>query len=264
MNKIIKSFILTFLIVCLGTGFVYSEGINDSFMEFTLPNDWYIFSKNMEDDALLDAANITKEDINKILTDSDCEYYMINPAKKSEIYVKVKKNDFSLDIFNISLYDNENVLDNLDRILYDFFLMDGFDYKIEDVIINDYSQFKFITVPGTFEYNGEKHGMVLGTTFVNGNGIGFMLYLEDETANDEYIKTMLEIAETLSFTVIKNKTDTDIENGSTSPVFDAKTYIVSGMGAVLFVALCIYLFGKIKSSEKNDEINQKTEDKISD
>ncbi len=264
MNKIIKSLILTFLLVCLGTCSVYSEGINDSFMELTLPNDWYIFSKNMDNEALLDAAGVTKEDINKILTDSDCEYYMINPENKSEIYVKVKKNDFSLDIFNIYEYDDENILDNLDAFLYDFFLMDGFDYNAENVIINDYSQFKFVTVPGSFMYNGEKHGMVLGATFVNGNGIGFMLYLEGETVNDKNMKTMLEIADTLSFTVIKDKGDAGMENNPGAPVFDTKTYIISGMGGVILIALCIYLFGKIKNSEKNDEINQNSEDEISD
>ena len=259
MKKLFTAFVLTAAMLCFAMGTAFSYDVPEAYMGFSVSDQWYVFSKNMTDDALLNAVGLTADEVNEALFKSDCEYFITNPTEDSEIYVKVKKNDLSYEFYNILETDDQTIKNDLDRILKDGFSVDGFEYNPESVSIVPYSQMKFITVPGTVQFDGKKHGMVFGATFVNGNGISFLLYLNKEAAGEADLKTMSDLAGALSFTVIKEKGEsgeafnTDSKNGEKEKPESALSYIAGGLGGLALVALCLYFIDRIKKSERRED-----------
>jgi len=245
------------VITALGGCFTASASysVPEAYMGFSVTEDWYVLSKNMEDEEMLEAMGITAEEVNETLVKSDCEYFIINPKEKSEIYVKVKKNAVSEEFYNIFETEDEILKAELDRILQDGFSVDQFHYLADDVIITPYAQMKFVTVPGTAQYDGKRSGMVLGFTFVNGSGIAFLMHTDTETPVESDIATVQSIADSVSFTVIKEK-------GEAQQTEEAKEeekapnpfgYIVGGLGAIALAALCLYLIKRIQKPDTNSE-----------
>lgn len=252
MKRVFTCFILVAAALCFAGNTAIAYEIPEAYMGFSVSDQWYVFSKNMTDDALLNASGLTADEVNEALVRSDCEYFITNPTEKSAIYVKVKKNDLSYEFYNISETDDQVLKDNLDRILTDGFSVDGFEYNPENVVISSYSQMKLITVPGTVTYDGKKHGTVLGVTFVNGSGIGFVLYLDRESAGETALQTMSDLADSISFTVIKNKgVENNLDGGQDKENTKTKSvgsYISGGLGGAALVALCFYLIVGIKKN----------------
>lgn len=255
MKKLFTAFVLTAAMLCFALGTAFSYDVPEAYMGFSVSDQWYVFSKNMTDDALLNAVGLTADEVNEALIKSDCEYFITNPTEDSEIYVKVKKNDLSYEFYNILETDDQTIKNDLDRILKDGFSVDGFEYNPESVSIVPYSQMKFITVPGTVQFDGQKHGMVFGATFVNGNGISFLLYLNKEAAAEQDLKVMSDLAGSLSFTVIKEKGNDEMLNtdGEQETPESALSYIAGGLGGLALVALCLYFIDRIKKTERRED-----------
>ena len=219
-------------------------------MGFSVTDDWYVLSKNMEDEQLLDAMGVTAKEVNETLVKSDCEYFILNPKEQAEIYVRVKKNQVSDAFFNISETEDEIIQAELDTILRDGFSVDRFEYAPEHVIISPYAQMKFVIVPGTTQIDGKQSGMVFGFTFMNGSGIAFMMQTNTEMVTEAHIQTVQDIAASVSFTVVKEKgqpqeaEQTAEENSVLNPV----GYITGGLSALALAALCIYLIKRIRKS----------------
>ncbi len=252
MKRLFTIFVLTAAMLCVAGSTAISYDVPEAYMGFSVSDQWYVFSKNMTDETLLNTVGLTADEVNQSLLKSDCEYFITNPAENSEIYVKIKKNELSYEFYNILETDDQVMKDNIGRILTDGFSVDGFEYDPANVTVTPYSQMKFITVPGTVQYSGQKHGMVFGATFVNGNGIGFMLYLDKETVGEADLKTMSDLAGSLSFTVIKEKGNDEILNadGEQETPESAVSYIAGGLGGLALVALCLYFIDRIKKTER--------------
>ncbi len=247
MKRILSVF-LTLLITVSCLMSVYAI---DTFMEFSVSDDWFVFSKNMDDAELLDKVGITQDEVNETLTNSDCEYFLTNPQKKQQVYVKVQKNEYTYELYNILEVDDKYLCDNLDKILKEVFSVNNFTY--EEALFNHGDQMKMITVPGTVVTNGEEKGLISGVTFINGNGIGFIMKTDGAIPTDDDKKAFEELVSSVSFTNIKKKDDTtqfkDIEEEKSQ---DALQYITGGLGAILLVGLCYYLIERIRKTEKSD------------
>lgn len=259
MKKLIAAVVLI-MTVLTGTFGVRAYDVPEAYMGFSVSEGWYAFSKNMTDTALLEAVDLTADEVNEALVNSDCEYFITNPEENAEIYVKVKKNELSQELYNIIEAEDQMIMDHLDRILKDGFSVDQFEYDPAGVTVTAYPQMKFITVPGTVLYDGAKHGMIFGATFVNGNGIAFMMYLDQETVGEQHLSAFSEIASSVSFTQIKEKGEAQAEDSAQTEIGQsALQYIAGGFGGVALVALILYLIGRIKKSEKageNEEDNK--------
>ena len=133
----------------------------DAYMGFSVSDGWYVFSRDMKDTEFLKSLDLTTAEVNEILDNSGCRYLLSNPAKDCEIYVKVSENDLSYDLYNLAEQTNEHLMENLRKILYDGFTMKGLNYNDAGVVISDYPQMKFVTVPGSTFYDDKKHDLTL-------------------------------------------------------------------------------------------------------
>lgn len=254
MKRWIAAVLMTMMVVGGSVSASASYSVPEAYMGFSVTEDWYVLSKNMEDEALLEAMGVTAEEVNETLVKSDCEYFIINPEEKSEIYVKVKKNPVAEEFYNIFETEDEILMQELDRILQDGFSVDQFHYLADDVIITPYAQTKFVVVPGTAQYDGKRSGMVIGFTFMNGSGIAFLMHTDTETPVESDVQVVQEIADSVSFTVVKDKgesqqTEEEREEEKTQNPFG---YVVGGMGAIALAALCLYLIKRIQKSDTNN------------
>lgn len=265
MNKRLLLIAMILISLCINTFFVSANEVPEAYMGFSVPDEWYIFSKNMTDRALLDAVGLDTDEVNRSLVKSDCEYLILNPENNSEIYVKIKKNQIAQELYNLSDIDDEIIQTNLENILKNGFSVDGFTYEFAAVRITSYAQMKFVIVPGSVMYDGKSHGLVLGFTFINGKGIGFILYLDKDVAEEEDMQAITELANSLTFTVIRDKTtdvylDEEEENTSDS----ALAYIAGGLGGIALIAFCLYFICGIRKSESVEKSNENTENETTD
>ena len=255
MKKILKTTVVMIFILSLCVN-VCAENSLASYMELSTTGEWSIFSKNMEDDALLDAVGKTRDEVNKILEETGSESLIINQKTGAHIHVNIKKNDLSYELWNISDKDDDFLKENLRNIVYDGFSMGSFNYNDENITIDEYPFMKFITVPGNAYYDEGVYGVICGGTFVNGNAIVFMMITETTEPTEEEIKDIKEIAKGVSFTVIKDKTDkiTDNNVGEEKDVFN---YILGGFGALVLIIFCAYMIIRMKNT--TDETEEETE-----
>ncbi len=249
------------VIMMLGVGgATFAE---DAYMGFSVSEEWYVFSRDMNDTELLKSLDLTPAQVNETLDNSGCSYLLSNPTKDCEIYVKVNENDLSYDLYNLAEQTNEYLIDNLRSILYDGFSMKGLNYNEAGVTISDYPQMKFVTVPGSTFYDDRKHGIVFGGTVVNGSAIGFTMYLENEDVRDEDIATMQEVAKTVSFTVIKDKAEDSPQTVVQEESQNALEFMVGGFGALVVIVFCVYMIERLRHKDKEEEIEENTEDEKS-
>lgn len=248
ITEVILSFILILSVSCT----CVAEASPHAYMEITTTGAWNIFTKDMDNQSLLDAVGKSAEEINEILKETESESLIINHETGANVYVKVLENDFAYNMWNISYIDNADILENLREFVYDGFEADGLNYQDENVSIEDYAYMKFITVPGNCYYNGEIHGVVLGGSFVNGRAVVFTMVTEGETTEEKDIEAIKEIAKGVSFTVIKDKTDEEKTEG-TNEEKDVFHYILGGFGALVIIIFCAYMIVTMKNKSEEQE-----------
>ncbi len=244
MKKIISLLVLITTIFSLSIT-AYAEKKPEAFMGFSVTEDWLVFSKDMTDESLLDSLYITQKEVNKILDDADCEYFLSNTKKNQRVYLKIENNELSNELYNISETEDGFLKDNTGRILSDGFSVDGFEYSKDDITFSQNSQMKLMTIKGKMS-SGEQ--MLIGVTFVNGSGIAFMMHTD--TITEETLEDFNEIASSVSFTVIREKGGEDEGTGTTQT---ALKYIAGGLGALVIAAVLIYLADRKKKTEKVNE-----------
>lgn len=253
--------ILISLILILSASFVCTaQNSPKSYMELSATDPWCILSKDMEDTEILKAVSKSAEDINEILESTSSESVIINRETGAQIYLKVRKNDTSHDLWNISDVDDVYLMENLDMIFSDGFSVADFNYKPEDVTINNYSYMKFIMASGsTYQKDVGAHGIVCGGTFVNGNAIVFTMVTKELQPTEEEIKAVENIASGVSFTVIKDKTDEKAQedNGAGADVFN---YILGGFLAIVVIIFCVYMIVRMKNNDQSEETEEIKED----
>lgn len=247
-----KVAVLTILMMILASFSCFAKDLPESYMEISVSNDWGIFTKDMDDKDLLSSVGKTKEEINEILEFSGSESLILNKKTGARIYLKIEKNELSNELWNICDTQNEEIKSNLKQIVYDAFMMGAFDYQDEEVTINDYAYTKFITLPGTAYFNERAHGVIASGTVVNGNSIVFTMVTATTNPTEEEITALSEIAQGVSFTVIKEKTDyvKANENKEEKDVFH---YILGGFGALVLIIFCVYVIMRMKSTNREDE-----------
>ena len=231
-----------------------------SYMEISVTEPWCILSKDMKDTEILNSVSKSAEEINEILENTNSESVIINRKTMTQIYLKVRKNDVSYDLWNISDVDDVYLMENLDMIFSDGFSVADFNYKPEDVKIDNYPYMKFIMASGsTYQKNVGARGIVCGGTFVNGNAIVFTMVTDELTPTEYEIKAVEDVASGVSFTVIKDKTDikTQEENEKTTDVFN---YILGGFLAIVVIIFCVYMIIRMKNNEQNEETEEIKED----
>ena len=260
MKRTVSLLFLIIMIIFTQTT-VLAYDTPEAYMGFSVTDDWYVFSKDMSDEEVLDALNLTKEEVNEILENSDCKYIIKNKNTESEIYVKTERNELSYEYYNISKTDNAHILENLSNLLSDAFLMEGLNYNPDEVEITDYAQMKFITVLGSTFYDNKEHAIVFGGTIVNGTAIGFTMFLDKKTAEAEDIALLREIASTVSFTVIKDKADDSLKAEKQENIPETFDFIAGGFGAIVIIVFCIYMIEKLRHKENDDEPDDETEEK---
>lgn len=248
ITKIIFSLILILSVSCTCA----AETSPHAYMEITTTGPWNIFTKDMKDQNLLDAAGKSAEEINEILKQTESESLIINSETGANVYVKVLENDFANNMWNISYIDDADILENLREFVYDGFEADGLNYQDENVSIEDYAYMKFITVPGNCYYNGKIHGVVLGGSFVNGRAVVFTMVTEDEITEEKDIEAVKDIAKGVSFTVIKDKTAEEKAEG-TNEEKDVFHYILGGFGALVIIIFCAYMIVSMKNKSEEQE-----------
>ncbi len=256
--KRLKGLVLTIIMIISIGSTVCAE---DAYMGFSVSEEWYVFSHDMEDAELLKSLDLTTSEVNEILDNSGCRYILSNPDKDCEIYVKINENDLSYELYNLAEQTNEYLMENLRKILYDSFAMKGLNYNDAGVVISDYPQMKFVTVPGSTFYDDKKHGIVFGGTVVNGSAVGFTMYLENEEVHDEDIATMQEVASTVTFTVIKDKTEDSPQAVIEEESQNALEFMVGGFGAIVLIVFCVLMIEKIRHKDKEEETEQIVEEK---
>ena len=264
MNKWIAAILLT-VTLFVQMPFVSAEeapvqGAPDAYVGFSVSEDWLILSKNMTEDALLEAADLTSKEVTETLVASDCEYLLLHPELNAEVYVKVKETPVSEELFSITEAEDEWILENLDRMIKEGFLVDQFQYDIKEVTVAEYPQMKYVTVPGSVIFDGKRQGMLLGFTFVNGNGVCFMMHLDTNAISDTHLTAFEELAKSVHFTVIREKGEkTEKEQAVAEEQQSGLQYILGGLAGVILMALLLILFGKMKN-EKTAEPSAKSED----
>ncbi len=251
-----KAAIILLLIIMIFTSTsAFAQNEPETYMEISATDEWGIFTKNMQDEELLSSVGKSVDEINELLTSTGSESVIINKNTGAQVYVKVAKNDLSYELWNISESDNEHIKENLKRIVYDGFLMDSFNYQDEDVKIDDYAYMKFITIPGSAYLYADAHGVIAGGTIVNGNAIVFTMVTNDIKPTEEEINVVGDIAKSVSFTVIKDKTTAvpaDEEQGGK----DVFNYILGGFGALVLIIFCVYMIVRMKDTQKEDEAEE--------
>lgn len=254
MKRIVSVVLVLFIIALAGVG-VCAQTVPDSYMELSVTGDWHIFSKDMTDEALLDAVDMSASDINKILEDSGSESLIINSATGAQVFVKVHKNELSRQLWNIQETDNAYIMENVGTILADGFNVTELDYIPENVAIKDSAYLKQVSVYGSTFYSGTGHGIVVSGTFVNGYAVVFMMESADVSPTEEEVLQVNELMSGVSFTVIKDK-DISVpdEAESESDVF---TYILGGFGALVVIIFCAYMIERLRHKE---EISEETKE----
>ena len=248
-------------IMMFGTG--VTAFAEDAYMGFSVSEDWYVFSCDMNDTELLKSLDLTVSEVNDTLEKSGCKYLLSNPKKNCEIYVKVSENDSSYELYNLAEHTNEYLMDNLRRILYDGFVMKGLNYNDAGVTISDYPQMKFVTVPGSTFYDDRKHGIVFGGTVVNGSAVGFTMYLKGEEASDEDVAIMQEVARTVTFTIIKDKSEDSPQSVIQEESQNALEFMVGGFAALILIVFCVYMIDRLRHKDKEEEVAENKEDEKS-
>ncbi len=236
----------------------------DSYMGFSVSGDWIVFSRDMKDTELLKSIDMSVSEVNEILENSGSEYLLINSKKECDIYVKIINNDLSYEYFNMAGHTNDHLMENLRNLLYDGFYLKGFNYNEAGVVITDYPQMKFITVPGNTFYDDGKKGILFGGTMVNGSAIGFTMYLDSDEVTDEDVALMQEVASTVNFTVIKDKSEVSPEKATEEKSQTALEYMVGGFGAIIVIAVCVYVIDRIrhKDDDEAEEVQEAKEEMV--
>lgn len=258
--KRLAGVILSVIMMISVGGAAFAE---DAYMGFSVSSEWYVFSHDMTDTELLKSLDLTAAEVNETLDNSGCKYLLSNPTKDCEIYVKVNENDLSYELYNLAEQSNEYLMDNLRNILYEGFSMKGLNYNDGGVTISDYPQMKFVTVPGSTFYDDRKHGIVFGGTVVNGSAVGFTMYLEGEEVSDEDIAAMQEVARTVTFTVIKDKSEDSPQAVIQEESQNALEFMVGGFGAIIVIVFCVYMIERLRHKDEEEEIEENTEDEKS-
>ena len=251
-----KAAILVVLIIMiLASTSALAQNEPEAYMEISATDEWGIFTKNMQDAELLSSVDKSAQEINEILSSTGSESVIINKQTGAQIYLKVEKNDLSYELWNISDCENVYITENLKQIVYDAFLMDSFNYQDEDVKIDDYAYMKFITIPGSAYLNEDAHGVIAGGTIVNGNAIVFTMVTNDIKPTEEEISAIGDIAKSVSFTAIKEKTKEALadEKQGEKDVFN---YILGGFGALVLIIFCVYMIMRMKGKDEEDETEE--------
>lgn len=246
MKKILAIFALVVMIFSMCQA-AFAQSTPEAFMGFSVTEDWLVFSKDMTDEKLLETLDLTQKEVNKILDDADCEYFLSNTEKNQRVYLKIENNDLSKALYNISGTDDTFLKENAEKILNDCFSVDSFIYNQDDITFTSNSQMKLMTIKGTME----KEEMLIGITFVNGSGIAFMMHTDEIT--EETLKDFNEIANSVSFTVIREKDGEDEGTGTSQTAFK---YIAGGLGVLFFGAVLIFLADRKKKTEKENVENE--------
>jgi len=256
MKKIL-TLIMTMLILVMGTLVAFAE---DAYMGFSVSEDWFVFSRDMKDERLLQSIDMSAARVNEILENSGSDYLLINPSKNRDIYVKVESNDLSYEYFNLKESTDEHLMQNLRELVYDAFLLKGFNYNDAGVVITDYPQMKFVTVPGNTFYDDGKKGILFGGTVVNGKAIGFTMYLDSDEATDEDVELMQEVASTVTFTIIKDKSEVSPEKVTEEKSQSAFEFMVGGFGAIVVIIICVYVIERMRNKDEDETEETKIEE----
>ena len=249
MKKIL-TFMIAMLILFASSVAVFAE---DAYMGFSVSEGWFVFSRDMKDQNLLQSIDMSATKVNEILENSGSEYLLINPSKNRDIYVKVENTDLSYDYFNLKEYTDEHLMQNLRELVYDAFLLKGFNYNDAGVVITDYPQMKFVAVPGNTFYDDGKKGILFGGTVVNGKAIGFTMYLDSDEVTDEDVELMQEVASTVTFTVIKDKSEVSPEKVTEEKSQNAFEFMVGGFGAIVVIIICVYVIERMRHKDEDEQ-----------
>ncbi len=249
MKKKVLAIVLLIFILSVNS-LCYAQEEIQSYMELSTVGAWNIFTKDMDNQELLSAVGKSAEEINEILKSTGSESVIINKDSGTHVFLKVKKNDASYDLWNISDFDEVYIMENLKTIIYDAFLMESFNYQDENVKIKDYAYMKFITVPGNAYINGTVHGVICGGTIVNGSAIVFTMITEEYIPTQEDIDALDDIAKGVSFTVIKDKTE-KAQTGDVQNENEVFHYILGGFAALVVMIFCVYMIARIKNNDSS-------------
>ena len=248
MKKIL-TLVIAMLILFTSSVAVFAE---DAYMGFSVSEDWFVFSRDMKDESLLQSIDMSASRVNEILENSGSDYLLINPSKNRDIYVKVESTDLSYEYFNLKESTDEHLMQNLRELVYDAFSLKGFNYNDAGVVITDYPQMKFVTVPGNTFYDDGKKGILFGGTVVNGKAIGFTMYLDSDEATDEDVALMQEVASTVTFTVIKDKSEVSPQKVTEEKSQNAFEFMVGGFGAIVVIIICVYVIERMRHKDEDE------------
>ncbi len=251
MKRIVIA-LVTLCLMCSSAGNSFAQESPQAYMELSATSPWSIFTKNMDDKELLEAVGKSSEEINEILKSTDSESLIINRETGAQIYLSVKKNDLSYELWNIADLDNDYITKNLNSLVYDGFMMESLNYKDEDVLINDYAYMKLVTVSGSAYFDGLVHGVICSGTCVNGYSIVFTMISEGDKPTEEEISEVNDIASSVSFTVIKDK-ETEPLAQEPEREEDVFNYILGGFAALVVVIFCGYMIMRMKNKGEEDE-----------
>lgn len=257
MKKVL-TLVMTMLILITSVS-VFAE---DAYMGFSVSEEWFVFSRDMKDESLLQSIDMSASRVNEILENSGSDYLLINPSKNRDIYVKVESTDLSYEYFNLKESTDEHLMQNLRELVYDAFLLKGFNYNDAGVVITDYPQMKFVTVPGNTFYDDGKKGILFGGTIVNGKAIGFTMYLDSDEVTDEDVTLMQEVASTVTFTVIKDKSEVSPQKVTEEKSQSAFEFMVGGFGAIVVIIICVYVIERMRHKDEDEQEEIQQEEKI--
>ena len=246
------------LVIIIGTSCV-ATAADEAFMGLSATGDWHIFSRNMEDEALLDAVGMSAREINKVLENTSSESIIVNAKTNAVIYVKLYENDKSKALWNISQTDDAYLLQNLNDILHNGFLVHELDYKTEDVKISTANpDFKQIIVPGSTNVSDSVHGMVISGTFVNGKAVAFVMETKGDAPTEEEISALEEVTGGIEITKIRDKSEKSSEEESQNKE-SISQYVIGGLIALVVVVLCAVAMTKMKNNDEEQEDNEETD-----
>ena len=260
--RILKKVIAVFLTLMMI--FSFAASAEDAYMGFSVPDGWYVFSRDMEDKDLLRRLDTSKQEINKMLDNANCEYILANPQKNCEICVTVRSSELSDELFNLAEWGNEHIIENLRSIIVDGFSVKGFNYNEAGIVISDFPQMKFVTVPGSVFYDDRKHAILFGGTVVNGSAIGFTMHIDGDEVSDEDISIMQEMAQTVTFTRIKDRGEKSEQAQTEEKSQTALEFMVGGFVAIIVVVFCVYMIDRLKNKDDEEEVitTEETQEKV--
>ena len=248
MKKIL-TLVIAMLILFTSSVAVFAE---DAYMGFSVSEDWFVFSRDMKDESLLQSIDMSASRVNEILENSGSDYLLINPSKNRDIYVKVESTDLSYEYFNLKESTDEHLMQNLRELVYDAFSLKGFNYNDAGVVITDYPQMKFVTVPGNTFYDDGKQGILFAGSVVNGKAIGFTMYLDSDETTDEDVALMQEVASTVTFTIIKDKSEVSPQKVTEEKSQNAFEFMVGGFGAIVVIIICVYVIERMRHKDEDE------------